>query len=514
MDGGNGGRGMETDTDTDTEVRTGARSALSRLWHRRWGPVGSRLILATFIVGASTLSTFTFTAGGTGADTSFNLGTASAGATAINIAPALAQLSVAVELGASQADYEFSEAQGLADTLNLGVIGTILEEPSCTNGAPSAVQASDFPASIQAESTTGNESLHSVAETSLNGTGAGVGDEDASATQTPAGTATTTIASDDLAGLVDVLGATTSATTEVLNGNERYATATADIASISIAKGLIQLKGLHWVATQTSGATSSSTASFDVGGLSIAGVNIDLSNNSITTLLQIINTALEATGFEIDWPTTTTEPDGTISISPLTVGVDNSALGQEIVGANLGTIEPVRNELDTELFGLDCNLPGYVEVVDVLTGVPAGGGTLNIQLGGAHAVTDDVVASDPFGSGGLASLPSVSTPVGGLQTPSSVLPTTSSGFTAPTVAPSTATAPTSAPSGAHKVSLGPISRTVSCHSVGPAGGGCGASNVALPVGLIGLGILALLAGWDFVRQRRRAELAAIRGEAG
>jgi hypothetical protein len=470
--------------------------------------------MATFIVAAASLSAFTISSGGSGADTAFNLGTATSGATAINIAPSLAQLSVAVELGSSDADYEFSEAQALAQTLDLGVIGDVLEAPSCTNGAPSSIQASDFPAPVQAESTNGNQSLHSVAATSLNGTGAGAGDEDATATQTPSASSTTTIAGDDLAGLVDVLGATTSATTEVQNGDTRYATATADISAVSIAKGAVVLKGLHWEATQTTGATNTSSSSFDISGMTVGGINIPVSSSSIATVLQIINTTLAPVGFEIEWPAATTASDGTVQISALVVGIDNSALGQEVVGANLGATEPARNLLDNELFGVDCNLPGYVEVGDVLLGVPAGGGDLNIELGGAHAVTDDQAYTSPFASTGGAPAPITS--VGSSVTSSNVSTSGTLGTpgTPGTPAITPTAAPTTTPPAQLKESLGPISRTAFCHSLSPAGGGCDNSTFAVPVGLVALALIGLLAGWDYLRQRRRAELAAIKGEAG
>ncbi|HEY1827050.1 MAG TPA: choice-of-anchor P family protein [Acidimicrobiales bacterium] len=481
--------------------------------------MGSRLILAGFLVGGTVLGTVTF-GGGSGADTPFNAGTALASANALDVAPSLAQLSIAVQLGTAQASYEYNEAQALSQTLDLGVIGTILEAPNCSTGAPAAIQNKDFPQPVQAESTDGPQSLHAVASTALNGTGGAVGDENAAVTQTPTGTASTSIADDNLANLVTMAGATTAANASVQNGNERVANATADIASLSIAKGLVVLKGLHWTASQTSGVTSSSSATFSLGGLTVAGVNIPLPTSSvITTVLSIVNTALEAVGFEIEWPTMSTAPDGTVAISPLTVGIDNSALGQELVGAQLNTVQPIREAIFNQLFNLDCNLPGYTEVFDIGLGVAAGGGDLNLEFGGAHAVTNDQVATSPFGSAG-------STPSGGgtvLALPPSTGTTPSLGTlgstslpSAPSVTPTSST-PTSSTS--PKVALGPLSKTVSCQSLSTAGGGCSTTNVAVPIGLVGLGFLALLAAWDYMRQRRQRELAAttirrIKGAAG
>jgi hypothetical protein len=67
----------------------------------------------------------------------------------------------------------------------------------------------------------------------------------------------------------------------------------------------------------------------------------------------------------------------------------------------------------------------------------------------------------------------------------------------------------STPGSGQKETLGPLEKSVSCRSLGPAGGGCNSSNVALPVGLIGLGLLALLAAGDYLRQRRRSRLKGL-----
>jgi TRAP-type C4-dicarboxylate transport system permease small subunit len=70
----------------------------------------------------------------------------------------------------------------------------------------------------------------------------------------------------------------------------------------------------------------------------------------------------------------------------------------------------------------------------------------------------------------------------------------------------TTTPTTTTGGGGAKQSLGPIQRTTSCVSLSAAGGGCSTSNVAVPIGLVALGLVFLLAAWDYVRQRRRAQL--------
>jgi hypothetical protein len=463
-----------------------------------------RVGLVGTVIGATCAAQLT---SNSGADTAFVNGTASATAQAVEVAPTTGGLSYAIILATSDAAYENAEGQALSQTLDLGAIGTALEADNCQTGGPGTVSASDFPAPIQAESTNGNQTLTKTAESSLNGIPAGGGVENASATQAPMGMATTTLASEDLANVVNISGASTNAVTDIVGGATRSATATSDIASISLADGLVDMKGLRWTATQTSGASTTATGTFSLGALTIAGVSIPIpSATELTSVIQIINTALSPTGLEMQLPTETTLADGTVQVSPLIVGIDESALGQEVIGANLSKIETVRNTLQQELLNINCNAATALLIGDIGTGILAGGGDLNIALGGASAVTSSAVESSPFSAVG-SSTPFTS----GIGSP--IDTNSSSAFGSigtpaiPGTTDTTGTTGTTTSGSGKTLALGPTVKSTSCTSIGPAGGGCSSSNLALPVGLIGLGLLAGLAAWDYVRQRRRSRLA-------
>jgi hypothetical protein len=482
-----------------------ARAMGARMWRRRYGPVAVRVGLGGILIAGVCVAQLSTTAT-SGADTSFSPGNATASAVAVSVAPTTGGLNYAISLATSVADYENNEGQALSQTPDLGSLGAALYAPSCSNGAPSTIQQSDFPQPIQAESTNGNQTLTAVAEDSLSNVPAGVGDESATATQAPSGSSTTTIASDNLANLVNVTGATSSAQAYILNGDTRVANATTDIAAVALGNGLVVLKGLHWVATQESGAASVSTASFTLSGLTVAGTNVPVSADEASTVLQVVNTALSPIGLQIDMPIMSTESDGTVVISPLIVGIDNNTLGQEVIGVNLGKAESVRNVLQTDLININCNAATALLVGDIGLGVLAGGGNLNIELGSANANTTDAAFVSPFGPGTFPV--SSGGPFGGTTSGTTFsLPSTSS-IPDTSVIPDS-TLPGSTSGNGQKVSLGPIEKTVSCRSIGPAGGGCNSSNVALPVGLIGLALLVGLGAWDYVRQRRRLRLAGL-----
>ena len=101
----------------------------------------------------------------------------------------------------------------------------------------------------------------------------------------------------------------------------------------------------------------------------------------------------------MQWPTQTTLSDGTVQISPLVIGIDNNALGQQVVGANENSVQPVREALVNALLSANCNFATELTVGDIGMGVLSGGGNLNLDFGGASAETDDLAATSPFGTG-------------------------------------------------------------------------------------------------------------------
>jgi hypothetical protein len=481
------------------------RSLRTRFRERRYTPTTVRVGLGCALIAAVSIVQF---GSNSGADTAFVPGTASAVAQAISLSPTTGGLNYSITLATSLAQYENAQSQALSQTIDLGTIGTALEAEGCNN-APPTLPKKDVPPPVQAESIDGNQTVNATIVPSSTATGIGVGNESATATTQPASSSSTTTGGITLpGGLLTVSGLTSSSHVEITNGSTRLATATSSIGSISLAHGAVVLSGMQWTATQQSGATTSSKGTFTLGSLKVAGNTVALPALPLTTILNIINTVLTPIGFNIQWPAQTTLTDGTVGISPLLLGIDNNVLGQEIVGANLGTVQPVRQALVNAILNADCNLASEITVSDIGVGVLAGGGNLNLELGGANAVTTDAASVSPFGtesgSTGAGTLPIDTGNSGGLST----LPF-STGTTGVTGTTGSGGAVTGTGTGAptSKLALGPTSKTVSCISLGPAGGGCNKGNPAVPIGLVGLGLVVALFTWDYIRQRRRARMA-------
>jgi hypothetical protein len=492
------------------------RSLRTRFRERRYTPAAVRIGLGCALIGAVCLVELGSTSG---ADTSFVPGNAQAQSQAISLAPTTGGLSYAITLATSISGYQDTEAQSLSQTVDLGAIGTSLEAEGCSGGPPT-VNQSQTPQPVQVESTSGNASGSDNITNNSSASGLGTGAELASVTTQPSSDALTTMQNVAVpGGLFSISGLTSQTHASIDNGATRTATATADIASLSLGDGLVVLGHLHWSAENQTGAASTSTGTFSIGALTIGGVAVPtstLDSESPQTVLNVINTALAPIGINVVWPASTTLPDGTIEISPMQIGIDNNALGQEVVGTNLGSVQAERTVVVNALLNANCNTADAFLVGDIATGVAAGGGNMNVLLGGASALTNDDAEVDPFGPAGAPPAPAVSTSLtgnsgnsgsgaggvvgnSGAALPSTPVPSLST----PSGNSGSATPAATSAGASPKESLGPIQKTDDCFSLGPAGGGCYQGNVGVPVGL---GVIAILSGlftWDYMRQKRR-----------
>jgi len=462
---------------------------------------------------------------GRGSDTgsAFVVGTGQAVSQAVVLAPSTGGLGYDITLAQSLAGFTENVAQAQAQTLNLGAIGLSLTSTQC-DGDPALVNGKNLPQAVTVESEGSAQQDQTTLVPGLAGTGIGAGIEQAGATPQPSSTATSTLAALDLSSAIDVEGATASAATSVTTGSDRVASATAEIARVSLLGGLVVLDGLRWQAVQRTGAGATATGSFSLAGVTVGGMPVPVPPGAVGEVIGVIDAALAPTGLQVALPTTTVNrADGTVTETPLRIGIDHSALGHEVVGPQLGTLQPLRNAIDNALLGVSCTLGTPLLLADIATGAVAGGGALDIDLGGAQAGTTAQAAINPFGTfgapgGGFGGLlggsESSAGPSGGFGSGGgSGALGSAAGFGGGGLGSGVGGGNLSGggPGGAGSGGAGPggaagrgglVTTAVACHSLGPAGGGCHGGGDALPVGLAGLGALAVVAAADLVRLRR------------
>jgi hypothetical protein len=443
---------------------------------------------------------------------------------AIVLAPSTGGLGYDITLAQSLAGYNQDVAQGQAQTLNLGAIGLSLTSDQC-NGNPPTVKSSDLPPAVTVESSNAASQQQTTLVPAPSDTGIGAGVEQAQAAPTPSSSATTTLASLDLSSAVDVSGAVVRAQSAVVANAARVAEATADIAKVSLLDGLVVLDGLHWQAVDRTGSGAANGATFTLGGVTVAGKSIPVGTASIDQVASVIDTALAPTGLQIALPTETfNAADGTVTETPLSIGIDHSALGHEIVGPQLGTLQPLRDAIDNALLGVDCEFGVPLLLADIASGAVAGGGALEIELGGAQASTTDAAAIDPFDAFGAIGLGGFGAGSGSGALAGGGSSGSGGGFggvgggygaaggtTAAGVGGGSTSAGSTASGGGVGANGSPrvVATTTSCRSLGTAGGGCGGGDGdALPVGLAGLAALGAVGTADVVRLRRFRRLTA------
>ena len=323
----------------------------------------------------------------------FVQGAGDAVAQAISVSPALSGEDLGVETGVSIADYTGTDGQAQSQILTSALIGAL--NVNVPGGAGGILAESSGAPTTQSTVFAGED-------------GEGGGTMNATAAQS-SGTATTNLATFNLPGVVSVSGGQSSATTSIVNGQTRQAVATSSIGSLSILGGLVSLNGLHWTATQSTGAQSVQSGTFSVGSISLAGKTISVPVGGLNSAIALINSGLAQTGLRLGLPTQVIGSDGSVEETSLSIGLDKSALGKELVSPYINTIQPVRTLLTTVLTKIDPALGESDLVLEIVLSVLAGEGSLDIDLGGAYATTNGTSYTNPFAGGSASSGPGAST---------------------------------------------------------------------------------------------------------
>lgn len=351
----------------------------------------------------------------------FILGEAQGVAQAVRLSPAIGSFQVAIAIGTSIAGYSDTEGKASAQNLDLGAVGTSLTGPQCDGSNPT-FQQSQLPQPLVAESPDGKpQSKHQDVNgnSSTPPADAGVLDVSTTGAPAPSGTASTQGGEFGLKGLIDISGASTRTVGGVVGGNARDVTAQATVNSISLGGGLVVLGNVQEIAHQRTGAGATASGSFTLGSITInpaapaavpglpkppvQPVSLPVTPDKIASSVAQANSALAPTGVHITLPEAQKLPDGTASVSPLSIGITNSPLGHQIVQPILGA-GGIKDQLENALISANCQAATPLTVADLFLFNPAtGAGSINFLIGGVSAVSDGTQYADPFGNFGFLS---------------------------------------------------------------------------------------------------------------
>jgi hypothetical protein len=432
----------------------------------------------------------------------FVVGGAAATAQPFQLAPRDAGLAATVIVGQSIADYRDTLAQASSQTLNLGLIGSSLTV-QCS-ALPAPLQPSQLPQPLSAESASGPSHAQLVtAGPNSTGLTAAAGRESVSALPQPNEAATADFDGGRLGlpGIVSLQGLSSHAHAELVTNTARVAQATTDIGSLDLLGGKIVLGGLHWGISLRSGAHTKVTRTFSLSSASIAGIKLPTLPNELGSTLATLNKALAKTGLHISLPRPTLA-GGIYAITPLSIGIDNSALGKQLINPILNLIHAITDPALAAVTKAVCTLGSVYTTINLLLTGLNGSGALDVDLGGATATSDDTTYANPFGNGTPPTLPPGSTTPGGSET------TAPGGGVGATPPPLPATSPVPQTNQSPDVA-GTRVIASSCSTTSAAGRpGC-SSGAGLAVGLIALATLGGVAAADFLVSRRRRRLATM-----
>jgi hypothetical protein len=429
-------------------------------------------------------------------------GSAFASAVVLGLNPQYGGLSLVVRSTQSTASYTAAQAVASSQALNLGYLGGLL------NGPPNAC----LPSTSGASATAAVNALVASSAMGASSSTADEGVETVSANPSPeSASATTSLSPLAIPGLLTITAHSTSHVAYA-SGQSQEADAST-VMTVGLLDGLITLNGLTWTANQEMGTSSAANATFTMTSITVAGKTTTLASAAqLTSAIAAANKLLHVAGLTITLPTLSTDSvTGTITMSSLQLEVAGTAIANTVLGALNGTETTVEQDIGKLLAaGSSACLKlaeGFVGdgelVAGIVEGILAGGGVVDLDLGGASA--DTQVAPNFVNPLGSASGPSGNTSsslpsAGSTPTFGGSFASGSSTITSPTGAAGTPPAAPTTPSAA-PVAQGSVS--FHCETSSPSGHpGCwpGAATVGAAV-LLGVGAALFVA--DIVRSRRR-----------
>jgi hypothetical protein len=311
--------------------------------------------------------------------------------------------------------------------------------------------------------------------------------------------------------------------------------ASADLGDLSLANGLVQLKGMRWeLRQQATGSDSrssktTSTRVFSLGSASVLGIRLPVANpKQIESAAKTINQLTGPLGLRVRMPAAVTVGQHGFEITPLTVVLG----GRTIFGPLLGkvfagaTVAQIENALKPAIFdATSCNElggllkptgplntyynllgAGYPIVLAALVGALDGSGEVDVKIGEVSTSIDDTyyltpVTGSPTNAGPTAS-PGGSVGSAGVESRSGALPASSAaGATGPGLA---GLGQPPAPS------LSPLRRrkaSVHCETTSAVGSPmCWAGHAPVGGAAAALITLGLLAADEFFTRRRSGSL--------
>ncbi|MGQ0463719.1 MAG: hypothetical protein ACT4QG_00200 [Sporichthyaceae bacterium] len=427
-------------------------------------------------------------------------GTGSASAGVVRVS--LRSSGASIGFGLAQTRARYVGAQGNAESagVDMGLFETVGKAPVACGTAPGAFLPEDArPQRLVVSSGSGADQKSGASFGA--GTPVEIMSQSGSAAPNAKADATVGGVRFDVPGLLTVIGGAAQSGAHLVPGKQRTATATSTLGRLVLAGGAVELEGLQWKATESTGATKASQAGFTMGAVVVGGQRTPVSDDgSLATALDAANKALEPIGLALHAPRV--EPTQTGSYAtPLRLSINSTPQLRALLAPSLDAIQPIRSQLLELVKPLqmspDCGFAkalgfGYL-IADLALIAMGDGGGIDLDLGGARAGTDATAYANPLDSRFGAIAPPGLPVVPGIPAPAQPTPLTPAAASPPAA---TDSAPQALEIAAPTTVVPVAAVCRSTHS----DSGCTGRNGLLAAWLA-LAVVVLLAAADWIRRR-------------
>ncbi len=305
---------------------------------------------------------------------------------------------IGITYGRSMAGYRDITGNAEARAIDLGVLPTLMGGEQCDGSAP-ILNPATLPPNTRVDSLVADSNTSRRVEAfnpgfGAEGPGGSAGFQDAVATKMPSSTALTETPPTDLFMLA-VEGATTRTYT-ALEGKVRTAHAVVTADRLRVFGGLFTFDEPRWEATAKSGAETTARGNFTFESATVLGMPRPYAQvmTEFAEFEQWLEQLLAPLGVQLNLPRVEAA-DGRVKVTPMEFLVTDMPWGAQVVAPFLGQLQPLKEALTQQLLEEDCKNETALLLLDVVLGILAGSGSIEITAGGVEAWTADTDFSSP-----------------------------------------------------------------------------------------------------------------------
>ncbi len=300
--------------------------------------------------------------------------------------------------GRSIAGYRDRTASAEARALDLGVLPVLFASDQCDGSEP-PMNPDTLPPVTRVDSTEAHAGRTRRVEVFVPGTDGGphgptAGFQDATASPVPASRAVTESADTDVF-ILAVEGARTEVNSH-RRGRVREARAVATADELRVFGGLFTFTNPRWSAVARSGDVEEVKGSFTFESATVLGVprTPEEAQRDFREFERGLEQLLRPFGVQLDLPEVVVE-EGRVEVTPMAFRVVDPPFGQQVLAPFFGSMQPYREAAARQAVEEDCTEALTITLLDVVLGVLAGSGSVEVLAGGVQASTADTDFSAP-----------------------------------------------------------------------------------------------------------------------